>query len=122
MRDRRQSVCAQGEGAWAFLLEGFATFPRRREPPSWDGCWEITSQYALLRVAQRARLREELQVAALDRELAWLGGDPLHDDWSAFRPLALGREEVWSDWLAHLLASGDTELLRRLFALPSSHP
>ena len=66
---------------------------------------------------------EELQVAALDRELAWLGGDPLHDDTGApSRCVALGREGVWSDWLAHLLASGDTELLRRLLLAPPQLP
>src|SRR5207248_2293600 len=52
------------------------------------------------------------------RELVWLGGDPLRDDWRGFRPLVVGREEAWSDWLAHLLASGNTEFLRRLFGIP----
>jgi hypothetical protein len=115
MPDLRQSVCAQGEGAWAFLLEGFAPIPKRLEPPSWDGCWAITESYDTLAVTRRARLLERLQVVALDRELASLGGDPLHEDWHDFRPLAVGREEGWSDWLAHLLVSGDADFIRLLF-------
>jgi hypothetical protein len=34
--------------------------------------------------------------------------DPTYTDWSEFRPLRLTREEDWSDWLAHLIASSKT--------------
>lgn len=40
-----------------------------------------------------------------DERLCDLGGDPAREDWSTFRPLRLGREEDWSDWLGHLLAT-----------------
>lgn len=43
-----------------------------------------------------------------DEQLADLGGDPTREDWAAFRPLRLTREEDWSDWLAHLLATSET--------------
>lgn len=34
-----------------------------------------------------------------------LEGDPSLVDWSHFRPLRFGREEDWSDWLQHFLAT-----------------
>ncbi len=39
--------------------------------------------------------------------LAYLnvGGDPSLTDWAGFRPLSVGREEDWSDWLQHFLAT-----------------
>jgi hypothetical protein len=111
------NVRAQGDGAWRFLSEGFAAIPTPRKPSSWDGCRTIADAHDTFELARHARLLETLQVAALDRDLAWVGGDPLRDDWRSFRPLALGREEGWSDWLAHLLA-GDREFLRRLFGIP----
>lgn len=43
-----------------------------------------------------------------DEQLSVLGGDPTRQDWGAFRPLRLTREEDWSDWLAHLLATSET--------------
>ena len=55
-------------------------------------------------------------VAAWNRRLAQLDGDPSTHEWNAFRPLRVSREEDWSDWLAHLLetASSD-EFARGLF-------
>lgn len=50
---------------------------------------------------------------ASDRELERLGGDPIHRDWRRFRPLALDREEAWSDWLASLLETSRTGILAR---------
>jgi len=38
-----------------------------------------------------------------DKKLNDYGRDPTHYNWHNFRPLRLGREEDWSDWLAHLI-------------------
>jgi len=38
-----------------------------------------------------------------NNELQDLGGDPSNEDWGSFRPLRLGREEDWADWLAFLI-------------------
>ena len=43
-----------------------------------------------------------------DLHLSDLGGDSTHCDWATFRPLRLTREEDWSDWFAHLLATSNT--------------
>ena len=59
----------------------------------------------------RARARVPGLLAAIavwaDR-LADLGGEPVCQDWSRFRPLRLSREEDWSDWLAHLIETSST--------------
>jgi hypothetical protein len=109
-------VSGEGAAAWAFLAEGFTAPPTPSEPSSWEGCLAITDAYEVLDCQREAILRETLQVSALDRQLAGLGGDPLRD-WRSFRPLALGREESWSDWLAYLLEGADTEFLQRLFRI-----
>jgi hypothetical protein len=114
----RLNVCSQGACAWAFLSEGFVTVPKPTEPPSWEGCRPIISAHDEFDCERRVRLRAELQVSELDIELADLGGDPLRDNWSGFRPLTVGREEAWSDWLAHLLITEDAAFLRGLFGIP----
>lgn len=72
----------------------------------------------LLPFLQEARRTPERRYQALgdrlrfwDEHLRDLGGDPCREDWSAFRPLRLSREEDWSDWLAHLLQTSKTGLL-----------
>lgn len=50
----------------------------------------------------------EARLADWDRDLAGYGGDPIRRDWSHFRPLRLGREEDWSDWLAFLIEMSST--------------
>lgn len=115
------AITGQGERAWAFLSEGFVSPPRRHEPPSWEGGCALVFAHD----AWRRQILEDLRVTDLDRELASLGGDPLREDWHDFRPLALAREEGWSDWLAHLLAGGDAEFLLDLFKirhLPTDAP
>jgi hypothetical protein len=42
-------------------------------------------------------------IARWDKILRNYGGDTSSTNWESFRPLRLGREEDWSDWLAHLL-------------------
>lgn len=37
-----------------------------------------------------------------------LDGDPSQVDWAHFRPLRFGREEDWSDWLQHFLATSES--------------
>ena len=56
-----------------------------------------------------------------DAQLKELNGDPTYYDWSAFRPLRLTREEDWSDWLAHLIATSKTgDFCKFLFNLNDS--
>lgn len=43
-----------------------------------------------------------------DFRLKDLGGEPSYYDWGDFRPLRLGQEEDWSDWLYHLILSSRT--------------
>jgi hypothetical protein len=58
---------------------------------------------ALDRVLAASADALRIALARWDDVLRDLGGDPAREDWSAFRPLRLSREEDWSDWLAHLL-------------------
>lgn len=118
-------VRSQGASAWAFLSKRFATTPKHREPPSWQGCQAVVDAYAEREHYRWGVVRAELQVSELDHKLEALGGDPLNDDWRDFRPLSLGREEAWSDWLAQLLATGNAEFLREVFGrdeLPAAVP
>lgn len=55
-----------------------------------------------------------------DNLLDDLGRDPTHNNWKNFRPLRLSREEDWSDWLAHLLATSKTGVFAHwLFHIPT---
>jgi len=55
-------------------------------------------------------------IAVWADRLADLGGEPVCQDWSRFRPLRLSREEDWSDWLAYLFETSSTGILAaRLF-------
>ena len=80
---------------------------------SWTDAEYWEASFAQLR--ERSSLDLERHLAKWDKRLVALGGDPSRDDWSAFRPLRLSREEDWSDWLAHLLATSNGAFCRRLF-------
>lgn len=43
-----------------------------------------------------------------DHALNRFDGDPSRLDWKTFRPLRLGREEDWSDWLGYFIESSKT--------------
>ncbi|WP_224247029.1 hypothetical protein [Hyalangium gracile] len=79
---------------------------------------------ALQSAAQRMMAEESnrFEEALAESAPRWevLGGDPLSNDWSRFRPLRLGREEDWSDWLAHLLESSSTGAFARSLLHPST--
>jgi hypothetical protein len=106
-----------GAKAWGFLQRGFVSRSKPRTFASWNGARQLSTARGKKLEADRDRLIEVLRVEKLDDALKVHGGDPLRDDWRAFRPLASQREEIWSDWLAHLLQFGDDELLHDLFDL-----
>lgn len=89
------------QGEWSFLTE-FA-YNQPIAPTTWDDAIAFGNALATL----EAPLRERLRVAfeRWDTVLSDLGGDPLRENWARFRPLRLGREEDWSNWLAWLLES-----------------
>lgn len=91
--------------SWEFV-ERFRAPPALDEAPSWGGAEQ------LVKAARRALGQDvrglDTQLAASDRQLARLGGDPSRKDWASFRPLALLREEDWSDWLAWLIETSTT--------------
>lgn len=70
----------------------------------------------------RASVQAELDGVGLllsswDAALRAFGGDPIREDWKAFRPLRLAREEDFSDWLAFLLRLPEGHAIaRRIFA------
>jgi hypothetical protein len=54
-----------------------------------------------------------------DNLLDDLGRDSTHYNWTDFRPLRLSREEDWSDWLGHVLATSKTGVFaQRLLQIP----
>jgi hypothetical protein len=71
--------------------------------PDWDSADAIS--VALRKAAAQIQGRLENTLARWDTKLVHLGGDPQRHEWQHFRPLRLRREEDWSDWLAHLLAT-----------------
>ena len=88
------------------FLEHFRWTEPARPAPTWADCHAFIS-------ARRARhaddvVRIEGFLAKSDVDLEELGRDPLRESWTAFRPLSLAREEGWSDWLAHLIATSKT--------------
>lgn len=88
------------------FLEHFRWTEPARPAPTWADCYSFIS-------ARRARhaedvVRIERFLTESDERLEQLGGDPLRESWTAFRPLSLAREEGWSDWLAHVIATSKT--------------
>ena len=73
------------------------------EMPDWDSADEMWD--ALQKAATQIQERLENALARWDTKLAQLGGDPSRREWQDFHPLRPRREEDWSDWLAHLLAT-----------------
>ncbi len=71
--------------------------------PDWDSADVIS--VALQKAAAQIQGRLDKTLAHWDIKLGQLGGDPQRHEWQHFRPLRLRREEDWSDWLAHLLAT-----------------
>lgn len=122
MTGSRQIASSEGALAWRFLDEGFAPRGPQTLPSSWDASSALVAAFEAMEAARFETMLVDLCVAGLDRALASSGGDPLRDDWRDFRPLTLQREEGWSDWLAHLILTGDRDFLGALFpvALPST--
>ena len=71
--------------------------------PDWDSADVIS--VALQKAAAQIQGRLEHTLERWEIKLAQLGGDHQRHEWHSFRPLRLRREEDWSDWLAHLLAT-----------------
>jgi hypothetical protein len=90
--------------------EAAKAFIRSAEPlciPALD--WEAAKAFIQSAVGliapRRQRFLELLNV--WDARLQDLKGDPSSRDWRSFRPLRLGKEPTWSDWLGHLLQTAD---------------
>lgn len=71
--------------------------------PDWDSADVIS--VALQKAAAQIQGRLDKILARWDIKLRQLGRDPQRYEWQHFRPLRRRREEDWSDWLAHLLAT-----------------
>lgn len=78
-----------------------------------------------LQISAQAFLRQELSLlpetlSTWKKRLPDFDGDPSIEDWQNFRPLLLGREEDWSDWLAYLIGSSRTgQFSSELFGRPA---
>jgi hypothetical protein len=105
-----------GRDAWSFVEEFHLPFAAEVDHArSWARTEAFISTWRALVHRELARLRPVLR--RWDDLLSDIDGDPLHEDWAAFRPLRRSREEDWSDWLAWLIASSTTgRLARSLFA------
>lgn len=73
------------------------------EIPDWDSADKMWD--ALQKAADQIQERLKSTLVRWDIKLGQLGGDPQRREWQHFRPLRLRREEDWSDWFAHLLAT-----------------
>lgn len=58
-----------------------------------------------------------------DQVFKTFDGDPSRLNWKLFRPLRLGREEDWSDWLGYFIESSKTgHFSKELFGSPDMDP
>lgn len=84
----------------------FDGFERTHRHVSWRGLEAFIEKG---RTYAAARCREFPDVRSQwERLLVDFDGDPSTSDWLAFRPLRIDREEGWSDWLAHFIATSTT--------------
>ncbi len=86
------------------VFDGFAGPTRRRI--AWHELDEFVERGRLF-ASERCRSFPGL-LAQWDTLLADCDGDPSRGDWSHFRPLHVDREEDWSDWLQHFIASSQS--------------
>lgn len=77
-----------------------------REIDSWGVFHEFEEDYKSI-ISERYEVINKLLKNWNDL-LKDLNGDPTYYNWNDFRPLRLSREEDWSDWLAHLIATSKT--------------
>ncbi len=75
--------------------------------------WEV---FEPLKEKARGLLQAEVGdlpklIHAWDNKLASYGGDSSKSEWVTFRPLRVGREEDWSDWLGFLIETSKTGVL-----------
>lgn len=101
------SVAAEPLPAWS-IFDGFTAPIRRRTWDDVDALVNAGTAYAL----ERCRRFPDV-VAQWKDVLSAYGGDPSQDDWLSFRPLHTEREEDWSDWLQHFLATSRSGELAR---------
>jgi hypothetical protein len=102
------------DDAWAFLKEFSYDPPATRM--SWDDAGVLANELREFEGPLRDRLR--IACDRSNRALLDLGGDPLREDWSHFRPLRREREEDWSDWLAWLFKNSREGRFPRLLLRP----
>jgi hypothetical protein len=88
--------------SWAWTESWRA--PRRQV--TWNAAEEWSRSFRA--VVKAAGRRLDTCLGQWDVALDDIGGDPSREDWKAFRPLRLSREEDWSDWLFHLLTSSES--------------
>jgi hypothetical protein len=105
------SVAGQGARAWNFLEHGFCAPVVERRPPEWTEALVLVREHEPVMAARRRELEQELEADGLGE------AEPLRQNWRSFRPLALGREEAWSDWLAYLIETGEPQFVREVFGL-----
>ena len=84
------------------------SYPKKaqNQTPDWNVFLELFSYHRKI-IEKKYELLNSL-LDKWDLHLSNLGGDSTHYDWAVFRPLRLTREEDWSDWIAHLLATSNT--------------
>jgi hypothetical protein len=86
-----------------YTWEAFDGFDRPRRAASWAVLTEFVHRGQRF-AAERCQAFPGL-LQQWDGHLEDLDGDPSRADWTAFRPLRADREEHWSDWLQHFIAT-----------------
>lgn len=89
------------KNSWAIFDSWYP--PQETEQLSWevfDGLLPVYHKILEKKYDELNSLLEEW-----DKRLSDLDKDPTYFNWDNFRPLRLSREEDWSDWLSHLIAT-----------------
>jgi len=92
------------------VLDYFAQLSAREKCPPKVATWAALEEFvarAHAFAAERCALFPEV-LARCDAVFCDHDGDPSRSNWSHFRPLRVDREEDWSDWLQHFIATSTT--------------
>lgn len=96
---------------WNIFSDWYPPKEEKAENMEWEVFEDLITYYEQVVENKYGELTSLLK--EWDKKIVDLGGDPTYLNWDLFRPLRLNREEDWSDWLSHLIATSKTGLFSK---------